>query len=108
MAEYIERRSASNALYEGFEFAVRHELAGAVMIPACEVKAILLRFEKALNSVSTADVASVVRCKDCKHSCLVGAGAKKLQICHNPNALWFDCEDLAEVADDFFCAYGEM
>ena len=49
----------------------------------------------------------VCRCKDCKHSCLVGTGAKKLQICHNPNAPWFDCEGLAEVDDDFFCAYGE-
>lgn len=53
------------------------------------------------------DMVSVVLCKDCKHSCLVGKGAKKLQICHNPESPWFDCEGLVEVADDFFCSYGE-
>ena len=60
-----------------------------------------------LNSIPDADAVIVVRCKYCKHSCLVGTGAKKLQICHNPEAPWFDCEGLVEVADDFFCDYGE-
>ena len=65
MAEYINRRSTSTALYEVYEHAVRNELARSTTIPSCEAKNILLRFEKALNAVPAADVVEVVRCGEC-------------------------------------------
>lgn len=48
----------------------------------------------ALENISGADVAPVVRCKDCKFN----SGAKK---CLNPNSF------IAVPADDDFCSYGE-
>lgn len=56
MAEYVERRRVSNACYEIYEETVR---AGKHMT-AAEVKHLLLRFEKAINSIPAADVAPVV------------------------------------------------
>ena len=55
MAEYIERRKVSNACYAVFEDVVRDpkNLTGE------EVRQTLLRFERAINSVSSADVAPV-------------------------------------------------
>lgn len=50
--------------------------------------------KSAINAIPAADVAPVVRCKDCKFN----SGAKK---CLNPNSF------IAVPADDDFCSYGE-
>ena len=55
MAEYIERRKVSDACYAVFEDVVRDPQN----LTADEVRQTLLRFEKAINSVSFADVATV-------------------------------------------------
>lgn len=93
MAEYIERRKVSNACYAVFEDVVRHP----EKLTAEEVSQTLLRFEKAINSVSAAEVAPVVRCKDCKH----WHPDDDEGHCDNPDGL-----DNYARADDF-CSYGE-
>lgn len=50
-----------------------------------------------INSIPAADVAQVVRCKDCKHSWEDISG-----LCCSHGA----CVDLT-VPGDFYCAYGE-
>ena len=59
------------------------------------VKTLLLR-------QPTADVAEVVRCKDCKHSCKDGTG----RTCEG---YWYELSEFAvSVEDDDFCSYGEQ
>lgn len=60
MAEYIERRTASNKLYDVYEYVKRNIIADDKPVDASLVKNIMLRFEKALNMVPNADVAPVV------------------------------------------------
>lgn len=50
--------------------------------------------KSAINAIPAADVAPVVRCKDCKHN----RGSKK---CLNPDSFF------AVPKDDDFCSYGE-
>ena len=59
MAEYIERRMASNKLYDVYEYVKRNIIADGKPVDASLVKNIMLRFEKALNAVPNADVAPV-------------------------------------------------
>ena len=59
MAEYIERRIASNKLYDVYEYVKRNIIAYGKPVDASLVKNIMLRFEKALNMVPNADVAPV-------------------------------------------------
>ena len=59
MAEYIERRTASNKLYDVYEYVKRNIIADGKPVDASLVKNIMLRFEKALNMVPNADVAPV-------------------------------------------------
>ena len=60
MAEYIERRTASNKLYDVYEYVKRNIIADGKPVDASLVKNIMLRFEKALNNVPSADVAPVM------------------------------------------------
>ena len=54
-----------------------------------------------INSIPAADVAPVVRCKDCKFSHADGHG----RTCEG---YWFDLSEYAvSVKDDAFCSYGE-
>ena len=57
MAEYIERITASNKLYDVYEYVKRNIIADGKPVDASLVKNIMLRFEKALNAVPNADVA---------------------------------------------------
>ena len=59
MAEYIERETASNKLYDVYEYVKRNIIADGKPVDASLVKNIMLRFEKALNAVPNADVAPV-------------------------------------------------
>ena len=59
MAEYIERRIASNKLYDVYEYVKRNIIADGKPVDASLVKNIMLRFEKALNMAPNADVAAV-------------------------------------------------
>lgn len=55
----------------------------------------------ALENVPAADVAPVVRCKDCKYSCKDGTG----RTCEG---YWYELSEFAvPVEDDGFCSYGE-
>lgn len=49
-------------------------------------------FENAVDSIPTADVVEVVRCKECKHS------SQKVHICEITNYLY---------GENYFCAWGE-
>ena len=77
MAEYIEREAVIDLItrrYENPEICTQE-----------------------INSIPAADVAPVVRCKDCKHSWEDIGG-----LCCSHGA----CVDLT-VPGDFYCAYGE-
>ena len=75
MAEYIERITASNKLYDVYEYVKRNIIADGKPVDASLVKNIMLRFEKALNVVPNADVAAVRHGRwDDEHKCTV---------CHN-------------------------
>lgn len=60
MAEYIERRTSSNKLYDVYEYVKRNIIADGKPVDASLVENIMLRFEKALNCVPSADVAPVM------------------------------------------------
>jgi hypothetical protein len=110
--EYIRRREASDRLYEVYEFVNRNIIADGEPVPAALVKNIMLRFERALNQVTTAfveddiievapavDAVPVVRCKDCKHRYFISAYDD--YYCGHPDGF----TDI--VPDDGFCSYGE-
>ena len=61
MAEYYERERLLDALYERGEYICGDDFNG-------ESSLLLDRIEQTIDRVQTADVASVVRCHDCKHS----------------------------------------
>ena len=90
MAEYIERSAGVSIL--------RAKANMAVLMDAAPY------FEKAaqmLEKLPAADVAPVVRCKDCKYSCKDGTG----RTCEG---YWYELSEFAvSVEDDGFCSYGE-
>ena len=86
MAEYIERETAVKAANEW--------VSEACMAPVMRVSRL---FDK-LQKVPAADVAPVVRCKDCKHLVAVNVNGKGI-----PTCLVSDME----VAPDEFCSRGE-
>lgn len=77
MAEYIDREALKNDIAKSTE----PFNTGSVF--------------RAINCQIAADVAPVVRCKDCKHHYDCGI--------HFCNRLGMDCPD----DSDFFCSYGE-
>lgn len=110
MAEYIERTEelvlAMNADARAIENTKRYH--GVVYIKGLfseNPKEIpYLRAVKVLREASdapAADVAPVVRCKDCKYSCKDGTG----RTCEG---YWYELSEFAvPVEDDGFCSYGE-
>ncbi len=86
MAEYIERETAVKAANEW--------VSEACMAPVMRVSRL---FDK-LQKVPAADVAPVVRCKDCKHLVAVNVNGKGIPTCR--------VSDM-EVAPDEFCSRGE-
>ena len=89
MAEYIERGA--------LQIALRRKEAGTANKRYTEGwNDCMMRVKSMVSCFPAADVAPVVRCKDCKHS-YVSIDAR----CCSYGAFY----DVA-VPDDFFCAYG--
>ena len=85
MTEYIEREAAKDAVSEVYYNTPDVNLSGE-------------KFEAAINGILAADVAPVVRCKDCKHYEI-----------HKPKVLE-NCERngyIIPMKPDDFCSYGE-
>lgn len=85
MDEYIEREAAIDAVTEVYYNTPDVNLSGE-------------KFEAAINGILAADVAPVVRCKDCKHYEI-----------HKPKVLE-NCERngyIIPMKPDDFCSYGE-
>lgn len=85
MAEYIEREAAIESLPVAWDSAIN-----------------------ALRNAPSADVAPVVRCKDCKHSTLPSEltqryGKPGTLTCHNMHAP----SNRRNVGSNDFCSYGE-
>ena len=86
MAEYIKREAAVKAANEWVSEACKE--------PVMRVSRL---FDK-LQKVPAADVAPVVRCKDCKHLVSVNINGKGIPTCRMSGM---------EVAPDEFCSRGE-
>lgn len=85
LAEYIER----DALLDDISAAVKHRGMGEI------IGKTLMRYVKRQPA---ADVAPVVRCKDCKHLVAVNVNGKGIPTCRVSGM---------EVAPDEFCSRGE-
>lgn len=86
MAEFINREKAKRLLHIEYAYAA----------------------EQLLDEIPVADVAPVVRCKDCKHSTLPSEltqryGKPGTLTCHNMHAP----SNRRNVGGDDFCSYGE-
>ena len=95
MTEYIER----DALLDDISAAVKHRGMGEI------IGQTLMRYVKRQPA---ADVAPVVRCKDCKHSTLPSEltrryGKPGTRTCHNMHAP----SNRRNVGSNDFCSYGE-
>lgn len=90
MPEYIERGTGVSIF--------RAKAKMAVLMDAAPY------FEKAaqmLEKLPTVDAVVVIRCKDCKYSCIDGNG----RTCEG---YWYELSEYAvPVKDDDFCSFGE-
>lgn len=84
MAGYIEREAAIDAIMKVY-----------VRTAGYKARERVFEAEEAVHRLPVADVAPVVRCKDCKHHYDCGV--------HFCDRLGMDCPD----DSDFFCSYGE-
>lgn len=84
MSEYIEREAAIDAIMKVY-----------VRTAGYKARERVFEAEEAVHRLPAADVAPVVRCKDCKHHYDCGV--------HFCDRLGMDCPD----DTDFFCSYGE-
>ena len=94
MAEYIEREAAINA-FENGDADVCEEYPDGY----CDWGFGRENIADIISKIPAADVAPVVRCKDCAHAELF-EGSECLY-CTNFDGL------LSDVADDDYCSYGE-
>ena len=85
MAEYIKREAAIDAVTEVYYNTPDVNLSGE-------------KFEAAINGILAADVAPVVRCKDCKQGEVDDPDFPDEYYCH-AGCGWNK--------GDFYCAYGE-
>ena len=85
MAEYIKREAAIDAVTEVYYNTPDVNLSGE-------------KFEAAINGILAADVAPVVRCKDCKQGEVDDPDFPDEYYCH-AGCGWNN--------GDFYCAYGE-
>lgn len=84
MSEYIEREAAIDAIMKVY-----------VRTAGYKARERVFEAEEAVHRLPAADVAPVVRCKDCKHHYDCGV--------HFCDRLGMDCPD----DSDFFCSYGK-
>lgn len=97
MPEYIERDALRQAVLES-QHDNSHPRGWAHIAHDCEHA----HFVAMIARFPAADVAPVVRCKDCKHSCKDGTG----RTCEG---YWYELSEFAvSVEDDDFCSYGEQ
>lgn len=92
MAEYIER----SAVFEQFDNADA-DVCETDDFGGVDYGFGMKNIKELINAIPTADVAPVVRCKDCKHSWEDISG-----LCCSHGV----CVDL-NVPGDFYCAYGK-
>lgn len=90
MAEYIEREAAKDAVSEVYYDTPDVNLSGE-------------KFEAAINGILAADVAPVVRCKDCKHYLIADEfeGVKRY-MCEVNHFSYINSD-----GDMCYCSYGE-
>lgn len=88
MAEYITKEAAIQAFEWGEADVIEDYVDGYNFGFSRGI------IKSAINAIPAADVAPVVRCKDCKYN----RGSKK---CLNPDSFF------AVPKDDDFCSYGE-
>lgn len=96
MAEYIERKALDKAL------------TAAAVNDKCKNRSTWANAICVLYDLNAADVAPVVRCKDCKHSTLPSEltqryGKPGTLTCHNMHAP----SNRRNVGSNDFCSYGE-
>lgn len=97
MPEYIERDALRQAVLES-QHDNSHPRGWAHIAHDCEHA----HFVAMIARFPAANVAPVVRCKDCKHSCKDGTG----RTCEG---YWYELSEFAvSVEDDDFCSYGEQ
>ena len=102
MAEYIERKVVINRIKEyaldvyGIDLDDAKQFGGGSRIENyCEG---LYEATELVDDIPAADVAPVVRCKDCKHLVAVNVSGKGIPTCRVSGM---------EVAPDEFCSRGE-
>lgn len=93
MAEYIKREAAVDA-------------ASAVYYDTPDINLSAEKFEAAINAIPAADVAEVVRCKDCKHYRNHPNGLCYLHTEPKTNARGYSGNAVCVEPDDS-CSYGE-
>lgn len=91
MADYIERQAAID-MFQRQAYDDWNQGAGTTWANAFSEAADMI------EDLPSADVAEVVRCKDCKHSTEWYRDRRRC-------FLW--CEDGISVFEDGFCSYGE-
>jgi hypothetical protein len=89
MTEYIDREAAIKAIYDSDPFGIHKCFGWRAM-----------DIEEALRAIPAADVAPVVRCKDCQKSGVTEFGKR---FCSEPMGAFYGC---IPVEDDFFCSGG--
>ena len=94
MADYIERSTAIEAFENGEADVIEDWGDG------CEFGFGLKNIRDTLNALPTADVAPVVRCKDCEKSDVTEFGKR---YCKEPMGSCYGC---IPVEDDYFCSGG--
>lgn len=95
MAKYITKEAAIEAFEWGDADVIEDYGDG------CDFGFSRGAIKSGINSIPAADVAPVVRCKDCKYSCKDGTG----RTCEG---YWYELSEFAvPVEDDGFCSYGE-
>ena len=96
MAEYIKR----SAVFEQFDNADA-DVCETDDFGGVDYGFGMKNIKELINAIPAADVAPVVRCKDCKYSCKDGNG-------RSCEGYWYELSEYdVTVKDDDFCSYGE-
>ena len=96
MAEYIKR----TAVFEQFDNADA-DVCETDDFGGVDYGFGMKNIKELINAIPAADVAPVVRCKDCKYSCKDGNG-------RSCEGYWYELSEYdVTVKDDDFCSYGE-
>lgn len=97
MAEYIERDEAVRKAIDACIKVVGH---GITQFDAVDIA-------EAIESIPTADVVEVVRCKSCEYCCISTDPKTNISI-QKCGYVGFNPVQSSQVSDDFYCGYGEL